>query len=206
MMNARYIEQREYYMRMTRLYAVLGIMTMMGLTTVLNPGIAQAQSFSASYKFLKSIKELNYREIKMAVEKGVNVNTRDYDDNTTPLIMAAKMKEVALVGYLLSNGAKTDLYGKDGRTALNVAAAAGDKATVEVLIKVGADLNMADDNGSTPLISAVLAKKHHIVKILLEAGANYDLEDYSGRSALQHAIDTRRRRTEQLLRDAGATR
>lgn len=186
---------------------LLMIGTAFGLTSGLTLVIpaAQAQSFSASYKFLKSIKEVNYREIKIAVEKGVNVNTRDYDDKTTPLIIATRMKEGPLVQYLLKNGGKPDLYGKDGRTPLVIAAANGDRTIVALLIKFKGDLDLADKNGTTPLIAAVLARKDQVVKLLLEQGADHTLEDYSGRSPLQHALDNRRRHTVKLLKEAGAT-
>ena len=177
------------------------------LTSGMTVGIpaAQAQSFSASYKFLKSIKEVNYREIKIAIEKGVNVNTRGYDDKSTPLILATRMKEGPLAQYLLKSGAKPNLSGNDGRTPLVIAAGNGDRTIVALLIKFEADLDMADKNGTTPLIAAVLARKDQIVKLLLEQGADHTLEDYSGRSPLQHALDNRRRRAEKLLKEAGAT-
>ncbi len=167
---------------------------------------AQAQSYSASYKFLKAIKDVNYRDIKVAIEKGVNINTRDYDDKSTALIMAVRMKELPLARYLLGNRAKTDLVGDDGKTPLLIAAAGGNRAMVALLIKAGADLDLADNNGTTPLVAGVLASKGQIVTLLLEAGADHTLEDYSGRSPLQHAIDNRQRRIEKLLREAGATR
>ncbi|PCI48702.1 MAG: hypothetical protein COB49_05650 [Alphaproteobacteria bacterium] len=185
-------------MRFIKFIGILLIVTVFGLTSV------QAQSFSASYKFLKAVKEVNYRDIKMAIEKGVNVNTRDYDDKTTALIMVTRIKDAPLAQYLLKNGAKPNLYGKDGKTSLVIAAGNGDRTTVALLIKFKADLDMADNNGTTPLIAAVLARKDQIVKLLLESGADYDLEDYSGRSPLQHAIETRRRRIEKTLKEAGA--
>ncbi|MBL4802743.1 MAG: ankyrin repeat domain-containing protein [Emcibacter sp.] len=193
-------------MRASRFIGTLLIVSVFGLAlgAIWSAPAAQAQSFSASYKFLKSIKELNFREIKIAIEKGVNVNTRDYDDKTTPLIMATRMKEASLVKYLLANGAKPNLYGKDGKTALVIAAGIGDRAMVGLLISAGADMDLGDKNGTTPLISAVLARKDPIVKLLLEAGADYTIEDYSGRSPLQHAIDNRRRHTKKMLKEAGA--
>jgi len=176
------------------------------IITALSLTSAQAQNYSASYKFLKAIDELNYRDIKVAIEKGVNINTRHYDDNATALIMAARMKELPLVRYLLGNGAKPDFVGKDGKSPLLIAAAAGNRAMVETLITAKADLDLADNNGTTPLIASVLARRDQITKLLLEAGADHELEDYSGRSPLQHAIDNRRKRTEKILRAAGATR
>jgi len=185
-------------MRLFKFIGTLLILTFMGLT------FAQAQSFSASYKFLKAIKEVNYRDIKIAVEKGVNINTRDYDDKTTPLIHATRMREAPLVKYLLQNGAKPNLFGKDGKTPLVIAAGLGDKTLTALLIRAGADLDIGDKNGTTPLIAGVLARKGPVVKLLLDAGADHTIEDYSGRSPLQHAIENRRRRIETLLKDAGA--
>lgn len=189
-------------MRITKFISTVLIVTAFGLT--LSFSAAQAQSYSASYKFLKAIKEVNYRDIKMAIGNGVNVNTRDYDDKTTALIMVTRKKEAPLAQYLLKSGAKPNLYGKDGKTPLVIAAGNGDRTTVALLIRFKADLDLADKNGTTPLIAAVLARKSRIVKLLLEHGADHTLEDYSGRSPLQHAIDNRRRRIEKLLKEAGA--
>jgi len=184
----------------------IGILLIMATFFVAVSGLtsAQAQSYSASYKFIKAIKEVNYKDIKVAVEKGVNINTRDYDDKKTALIIATRKKELPLVKYLLGNGAKPNLVGKDGKTALVIAAEAGNRAMVDVLIEAGADLDLADKNGTTPLIAAVLVKRDKIVELLIKGGADFTLEDYSGRSPLQHAIDHRRSKTEKILRDAGA--
>lgn len=189
-------------MRLIKFIVTLIIITAFSLTV--DQTAVQAQSFSASYKFLKAVKEVNYRDIKMAIEKGVNVNTRDYDDRTTALIVTARKKEAPLAQYLLRNGAKPNLYGKDGKTPLVIAAANGDRLIVSLLIQFEADLDIGDRNGTTPLIAAVLARKNQIVKLLLESGADHTLEDYSGRSPLQHAIDNRHRRIEKTLKEAGA--
>ncbi len=189
-------------MRFSKFFGITLIVAAIGL--VLSFSGVQAQNFSASYKFLKAVKDVNYRDIKIAIEKGVNVNTRDYDDKTTALIIAASKKEASLSQYLLKSGAKPNLYGKNGKTSLLIAAGNGDRTIVRLLIRFKADLDLADNNGTTPLIAAVLARKEQIVKLLLESGADHTLEDYSGRSALQHAIDNRRRRIEKTLRAAGA--
>ncbi|NOZ67297.1 MAG: ankyrin repeat domain-containing protein [Alphaproteobacteria bacterium] len=190
-------------MRFGKFFGILLIVS--SLTLVGGMFSAQAQSYSASYKFLKAIKKMNYRDIKIAIEKGVNVNARDYDDQTTPLIIAVKKKEAPLVKYLLASGAKPNLYGKDGKTPLVIAAGLGDKTLAALLIGAKADLDLADKNGTTPLIAAVLARKGQVVKLLLDAGADYTLEDYSGRSPLQHAKDNRRRRLVKILEEAGAS-
>ncbi len=186
-------------MQFNKIVGIAIIMITFGLTS------AQGQSYSASYKFLKAVKEVNYQDIKIAIEKGVNVNTRDYDDKATALIIAARKRELPLVKYLLGSGAKPNLVGKNGKTPLVIAAEAGNRAMVDVLIKAGADLDLGDNNGTTPLIAAVLVKRDRIVELLLKGGADYTLEDYSGRSPLQHAIDHRRAKTEKILRKAGAT-
>ena len=190
-------------MRLMKYVVTIMVMATFGL--ILGQTGAQAQSFSGSYKFIKSVKDLNYREIKMAVEKGTNVNARDYDDKTTALIIATKLKESPLVQYLLKNGAKPDYYGDDGQTPLAIAAGQGDRTIVALLIKYKADLDIADKNGSTPLITAVLGRKNRVVQLLLDLGADHTLEDYSGRTPLQHAIDNRYRRIIKTLKESGAT-
>lgn len=187
-------------MSLTKFVSLIMLITALGVAT------AEAQSYSASYKFLKAIKDLDYREIKVAVEKGVNVNTRDYDDKATPLVIATRMKQASLVNYLLANGAKPDMHGEDGKAPLVIAATKGERTIVSSLIRAGADINFIDNNGITPLMAAVMSKKTQVVKLLLESGADFDLEDYSGRTALQHAIDHRTKRVQKLLEEAGAVR
>lgn len=190
----------------TLLVTFLNLCLTMGLTATLGSSTAHAQAgYSPAYSLLKAIRKVDYREIKKLVQQGVNINTRDYEDQATPLVIAARMKQAPMVNYLLQNGAKPNLYGKNGKTALLIASENGDRVMVSVLLKAGADMNLSDDNGTTPLMAAVLFKKDPVVKLLLSVGADYELEDYTGRSALQHAIDIRRRRTEKMLRDAGAT-
>ncbi len=180
-----------------------GLYLMIAMSFIL-PASSQAQSYSASYKFLKAIKEDNYRDIKMLIEKGVNVNTRDYDEKITPLIMAARKKNPSLVQYLLNSGAKPDLYGDDGQTPLMIAARLGDKLSLALLITNKANLDIADKNGETALIKAVLFRKKDLMVLLLGAGSDHTIEDYSGRTALAHAKETRRRNLIKVLTEAGA--
>jgi len=190
-------------MSISRFIGILMIVTAFGVVSA--PASVQAQNYSASYKFLKAIRKLDYQKIRVAIGNGVNINTRDYDDKSTPLIIATRMKALLLVKYLLASGAKTDLFAKDGRTPLVIAAELGDRSIVAALIKADADLNLADNNGTTALMAAVLARRRNIVGLLLKSGADYSIEDYSGRTALQFAIDHRRRHIEKILRKAGAT-
>lgn len=186
----------------------INILFISALWGVISAGIlitpASAQNYSASYKFLKAVKELDYSAVKMAVEKGVNINTRDYDDKATALVITARKKNSNLMKYLLANGAKPDLAGDNGETALMLAVGLRNKEMTSVLLYYKADPDVTDKNGETALIRAVIAKANASVKLLLEAGADYTLEDYSGRSALQHARDGRRRRAIKLLEAAGA--
>jgi len=182
------------------LFIILWATSLMALV----PGPVQAQSYSASYKFLKAVKEKDYAAIKKAVEKGVNINTRDYDDKATALVIAARQKDSQLMKYLLANGAKPNLYGDNGETALMLAVGLRSKEMTAALLHYKADPDVTDKNGETALIRAVIAKARNSVELLLEAGADYTLEDYSGRTALQHAREGRNRRAIKLLEEAGA--
>ena len=189
-------------MRMIKAAALLIMMGVMagGLTSQ-----AQAQGYSASYKFLEAVKEKNYTDIKKAIEKGVNINTRDYDTGETPLIIAVKQKNESLVNYLLDSGAKPNIAASNGETALIIAAGNRNKTISALLLHHKADMDLADKNGETALIRAIISNNRKVVELLLDIGADYTIEDYSGRTALMHAQERRRRGLVKMLKEKGAT-
>jgi ankyrin repeat protein len=90
----------------------------------------------------------------------------------TPLQRAAAKGQLAVVRFLLDQGARVDARGSGGGTALHTAAETGHKAVVELLLERGAKLNAEDSQGRTPLHLAAGKGFLAITRFLLERGAD----------------------------------
>jgi hypothetical protein len=85
--------------------------------------------------------------VKLLLEKGADLETRDDNSGQTPLSLAAESGHEVMVKLLLEKGA--DLETRDdnsGRTPLSLAAESGHEAVVKLLLEKGADLETRDDN------------------------------------------------------------
>ncbi|XP_063699423.1 poly [ADP-ribose] polymerase tankyrase [Culicoides brevitarsis] len=101
------------------------------------------------------------------------VNCRDLDGrHSSPLHFAAGYNRIAVVEYLLENGADVSKADKGGLFPLHNAASYGHYEVTELLIKYGADVNVADLWKFTPLHEAAAKGKYDIVKLLLKHGAD----------------------------------
>ncbi|MEZ5757781.1 MAG: ankyrin repeat domain-containing protein [Emcibacteraceae bacterium] len=167
---------------------------------------AQQGSMSDSYKLLKSVKDKNYSDLRNYLQKGTNVNTRDYNDGETPLYLATLEKDKVMVTFLLANNANTDLSVKStGETPLMVAVRLRAHEILKMLISQRADLNIKDKNGETALYKAVQLNDRASVKELLDAKADWSLADNTGRTPYDLTLENRRLRSiQQMLDEAGA--
>jgi ankyrin repeat protein len=73
---------------------------------------------------------------QLYVARGIDVNTKD-EDGETPLHLAAKYDQKAMVEFLLTKGANVNTKDNNGCTPLSLAAE-GHKSIVELLLKYGA--------------------------------------------------------------------
>ena len=81
-------------------------------------------------------------EVALLLDKGVNVNKKDYDGKTA-LIMASSRGYPETVAFLLKNGADVNAKDEDGMTALDIVSQEGHrdfKKTVKLLIRNGATI------------------------------------------------------------------
>ena len=122
------------------------------------------------------------------VDAGYNVDISRY----TPLMNAAKNKDVATVKSLLANGAKVDERNEDGETALMIAANfVGNTQVVKTLLAHKADMNARTNRyRETALMSAASTGDTECVKLLLDHGADVNAEAgfKSMGSPLMHAV------------------
>lgn len=119
------------------------------------------------------------------VQKGVEINSQNFDFQSTCLHYAAYNGNLQMVEFLLKNGASVEIVDKHGRTPLfdaiytprNYKPPTWDSKVINILLANGAraTVNMPA-HGGTPLYWACRLHEPEIVKLLLENGAdpNYD--------------------------------
>ena len=167
---------------------------------------AQDSSMSDAYVMLKAVKAKDYGKVKSYLQKGANVNTRNYDDGETALYIATVMKDSIMVTFLLDENARTDIpIRSTGETPLMAAVRLKAKKIIRMLISQKADVNIGDRNGETALYKAVRENDRESVKALLKANADWSSADNTGRTPLDLARENRRLRSMvKLLEEAGA--
>ncbi len=147
----------------------------------------------------------NMSDVEKAISRD-DVNKRDNNGNT-PLILAAKHGDFAIVKKLIIKGANIHAKNKDGYDALlalsyftmNISPLAdkgsqksepiaitteGHLKTAEYLIQNGADINGKNDDGNTALILATALNKTNLAELLLNKGADVNARNQQGSSAL----------------------
>ncbi len=113
------------------------------------------------------------------IGQGIDVNVRnDYamkadikamygDFGTTALIESVRKGDVALVQFLLKNGANPNIRNSMGFTALTMAALQGHDLLTQLLLEHGASQDIKDLSGNTPLIIASGSGHIKVVQQLL---------------------------------------
>ncbi|GAA0476255.1 hypothetical protein GCM10009096_17520 [Parasphingorhabdus litoris] len=178
--------------------AFLGLMFMSFLAV---PQLASAQ-FSASYNFLKAVKDRDGTEAtKFLNEPGtVIVNTRDVTTGETALHIVIARRDATWAGFLLQKGANPNLRDKQGTTPLLLATRLRFIEGARILLAKNADVNQTNNRGETALIRAVQLRDSEMTRLLLKNGADPDRPDtLAGLSARDYA--TRDRRAAAILRE-----
>ena len=109
----------------------------------------------------------------------VDINVKGLN-NFTPLHFAALEGQIAIVKYLLENGAEVNSVTNSLRTPLHVACTRDFLDIIKVLVEEGANINAQDENGDTPL--HLLSKLGHTesVKWFLSQGPDLSIKDKYG--------------------------
>ena len=112
----------------------------------------------------------NLDVVRCLVERGqVDVNARNYDDESTSLMAACYWGHLSVVTYLINKGAFIDLQcndRKNGNTALHFAVQRGYIEIVRQLLTLGAS-QLPNNLGITPLLHACDFRSIEIVEYLI---------------------------------------
>lgn len=110
---------------------------------------------------------------KLLIAAGADMTAKTRLGDITPLFMAAKNGNAAMLGLMLTAKADANAANTNGTTPLMLAAASGKTDAVKVLLDRGADVNAKDiTNGQTPLMFASALGRAEAIKMLVARGAD----------------------------------
>ena len=146
-------------------------------------------------------------EVQEAIDRGANVNQRDWNNGATPIVFAAQDNaDPEVLEVLVLAGAKLDSRDSRGETPLFDAARSNPNAEVtSFLLKAGARVEDRDKLGRTPLIEAARRNPNpEVIMTLLKAGAKVNETDNEKMTPLMWAANDGNSGVIRTLLDAGA--
>lgn len=123
---------------------------------------------------------------------------------STPLLTAASLDDMAAVRSLIKNGADVLAANRYGITPLAVACQNGNVEMVRTLLEAGADATGSQAGGETFLMTASRTGKAACVQALLEKGAAVNARERRGQTALMWAAEVGHQAVVDLLLTHGA--
>ena len=120
--------------------------------------------------------------VMVLVDSGADVNSINM--NKPVLISAVENEQIAIVEYLLANGADVNVKVDNNYSAISYP---NNLAIVKILVESGADVNFRNSYNSTPLIFATSRGDLDIVKYLVDNGADINLQNDDGSKAIDIA-------------------
>jgi ankyrin repeat protein len=172
------------------------------LAILSSPAVAQLAS-DYGHDFIDAVQKRDgNKATELVSDHPTVVDMRD-DKGDTGLIIVIRASDPDWTGFMLRNGADTNVQGANGDTPLIAAAKAGFDEAVPWLLGLHAKVDGTNKMGETPLIIAVQQRDAALVKVLLNAGADPDKTDtaagYSARDYAQR--DLRAREILKLIND-----
>ncbi|RYP64751.1 hypothetical protein DL769_006556 [Monosporascus sp. CRB-8-3] len=155
-------------------------------------------------QLLKAAECGNAGVVKLLLERGADIESRDESTQRTPLLGAAKCGHGTVAELLVIEGANLEAVDGEGCTPLLLAAVGGHEAVVRVLIDCGADLEARDGGGCTPLLWAAQEGHDAVVELLVEGGANIEAVDDVGDTPLLWAVAGGHEAAARVLIESGA--
>ncbi|XP_068681222.1 uncharacterized protein [Montipora foliosa] len=132
--------------------------------------------------------------IKKLLEKGLEVNGRDNNDDT-PLHLMATIADCASMRFLVENGADFLAKNRLGETVLHSLVSSnefdGFQESLAFLIEMGMDINGTDSSGKTSIHHALLSKDTNeaAIRELLKVGIKVNAKDANGRNEVYVAVE-----------------
>ena len=130
----------------------------------------------------------NIRILQRLMEYGDGVDVNQAQSNSeTALANAAQQGDIAMMSYLLDNGANPNLT-----TPVGTALAVSDNlAAVMLLGASGADPNTPDKDGDLPIIGFIDQGRYEIVNALVKMGSDLHYKNKRGKTPIDRANDSK---------------
>ncbi len=144
-----------------------------------NEGKAPLHVLSASFHPMPKF-------VRLLLERGADVNAKDKND-ATPLLLAIRGGNEAIVRILIEHGADDKVVTNDGKTPLHMMSEGRHfmPEIAQLLLEHGADVNAKDKNHATPLFLAIpRSYLSEMVRFLLHHGADDKVENNEGKTPL----------------------
>ena len=125
-----------------------------------------------------------YKEVlKILLKNGVDVDSREFCSDRTPLHWAAQEGRIDAGRYLIEQGANINKLNKSGETPLRIAIGEDNIDFVKTLCKFHVDINKYATRASA-LILACAYNRIEIVRFLIERGANINIRNEDNETPL----------------------
>lgn len=125
-------------------------------------------------------------QVRELLSIGADVGARDSEHDETPLILAAKFADLAMVQLLLDTRAEINARDDKGRTALFFAQISSE--VFKLLLQAGADPHARDNEGNTILMTTVSSSPTlSEVDELLQLGIDASHQNENGETAVELA-------------------
>lgn len=158
---------------------------------LLNKGADATRQNSSGMSAISSAAAYNYEILKLFVENGVNVNTRN-DKNQSLLWLAVNNNKYDAAKLLIKNGAKIYNDNNNDKDLLNIAAYISDLNMVKLLVENGADLNFINEYDHNPLASSLInfdkTERIKIFEYLLYKGADIFIKNKRNETILFEVV------------------
>jgi ankyrin repeat protein len=141
---------------------------------------------SCAGELMTSVMYHDMEAVKKLLESGADVNEKDEQYGSTPLLMASSYTGYEdMVKLLLAHGADPNIQDKTYGTTALIAAAGVSKEMVELLLANGADMSIKRFDGTgvfTSCITGILSERvtTELASFLLAKGANVNEAPTSG--------------------------
>jgi len=130
--------------------------------------------------------------INRLTDNAVDINSEmrrgNYNEYTTPLIVASTYGHKDIVKILLDSGANIEDSDEHRHTALFLACQHGYFDIIKILLNRGANVNSYEEHGVSCLAMASCKGNNDIVKMLLDHGADIEYADVNGEGPLFNSI------------------
>jgi ankyrin repeat protein len=159
---------------------------------------------TAQEQILWAAKYEDVRALRTVLQLGADPNTRDPDNNWTPVMWASVRGCAECIDILARGGADLEARGRLRQTALILAARWDQGDSVRALLDRGADVRAHEPDGWTALLWAAFLGREKIARDLLDHGAPPDQAAADGLTPLMAAARRDHSAIVDLLQARGA--